>query len=115
MNKPDPDGVNQWDTVRDMEKVWKALPDYGPHNTLLLDNEARKFSETPRNGIVVPEYGPDEVKTRKKDTMDKLLQYLLKMQADSPRDVRKYIKVAIILEVQWQCNRIQSGMSHYPC
>ena len=96
MNKTDPNGVNEWDTVRDMEKVWETLPGYGPDNTLLLDNEARKFHETPRNGIVVPEYGPAKVKTRKKDTMTRLLKYLLKMQAESPWDVREYIEVDTI-------------------
>lgn len=44
---------------------------------MLLDNEARKFIETPRNGIVVPEYGPAEVRTKKAGTLDGLLRYLV--------------------------------------
>ena len=56
--------------------MWKALPEYGPYNTLLLDNEARKFNETPRNGIVVPEFGPAEVRARKAGTLDGLLRYV---------------------------------------
>eukprot|EP00967_Tisochrysis_lutea_P039412 scaffold47254_cov21-Tisochrysis_lutea.AAC.1 len=80
MNKPDPNGKDPWDTVRDMSKVgsvmhrvcinaasvekigrpeedyasqvWKKLPDFGPKNTLLLDNEARKFAGDAANGIV---------------------------------------------------------------
>ncbi len=34
-------------------QVWRALPAFGPTNTILLDNESRKFKETPDNGIVV--------------------------------------------------------------
>ncbi len=53
-------------------QVWEALPGFGPENTLLLDNEARKFKDTPRNGVVVPEFGPAEVRSRKSDTLKEL-------------------------------------------
>lgn len=92
MNKPDPNGVNEWDTVRDMEKVWKALPNFGPTNTILLDNEARKFIDTPSNGIVVPEYGEDEVRVKAKATLAPLLEYLQRLAERSPVDVRLYIQ-----------------------
>lgn len=44
--------------------MWKELPGFGPSATLLLDNEARKFKDCPRNGIVVPEFGPAEVRSK---------------------------------------------------
>lgn len=33
--------------------MWRRIPGYGPERTLLLDNETRKFKDTPDNGIVV--------------------------------------------------------------
>jgi hypothetical protein len=91
MNKADPEGVNEWDTVRDMGKVWAALPAFGAHNTLLLDNEARKFRDAPRNGIVVPEFGPAEVRSRAAHTLDALKGYLLQLAEAAPPDVRAYL------------------------
>lgn len=43
-------------------QVWKRLPAHGPKTTILLDNEARKFRDEPRNGVVVPEFGPTEAR-----------------------------------------------------
>ncbi|KAJ1621053.1 hypothetical protein T492DRAFT_1073254 [Pavlovales sp. CCMP2436] len=91
MNKVDPDAVNDWDTVRDMEKVWRLLTGYGPERTVLLDNEARKFGDTPRNGIVVPEFGASEARTHKEGTLKALQNYLLRLAEDSPADVRDYL------------------------
>ncbi|KAF5835981.1 hypothetical protein DUNSADRAFT_6597 [Dunaliella salina] len=92
MNKPDPTGKDPWDTVRDMRKVWRRLPEFGPKNTLLLDNEARKFAEDAANGIVVPEFGAAEVLGRKTNTLDSLTAYLLKMGESGPSDVREYLR-----------------------
>lgn len=92
MNKPDPNGLNEWDTVRDMKKVWKKLPGYGPKRTILLDNEARKFGDAAANGIVVPEFGPAEIKSRKTNTLDSLLVYLLNLADEDPEDVREYME-----------------------
>lgn len=95
MCKKDPDGDEAWDTIRDMDKVWKAMPKYGPANTILLDNEARKFKEHPRNGIIVPEFGVGEVKSRKTGTLDTLLAYLLELGKEAQEgdcdDVRIYL------------------------
>lgn len=91
MTKPDPRGENEWDTVRDMSKVWAAHRGYGPERTILLDNEARKFQDTPRNGIVVPEFGAAEVRARKADTLKALQAYLLALARAAPTDVRAYL------------------------
>jgi hypothetical protein len=96
MNKPDPHAANEWDTIRDMGKIWKALPGYGPERTLLLDNEARKFGDAPRNGIVVPEYGAAEVlrvaQGRRSETLAPIKDYLLRLAAAAPADVREYLE-----------------------
>jgi hypothetical protein len=92
MNKPDPNGQDEWDTIRDMKKVWTKMPAFGPSNTLLLDNEARKFCETPRNGIVVAEYGAEEARARVTTTLQELQTYLLSLASASPADVRLYLE-----------------------
>jgi hypothetical protein len=92
MNKADEEGVNEWDTVRDMAKVWSALPAFNAKNTLLLDNEARKFRDAPRNGIVVPEFGPHEARSRTQHTLDGMCAYLLELAAAAPPDVRVYLE-----------------------
>jgi hypothetical protein len=92
MNKADEAGVNEWDTVRDMAKVWSALPAFNAKNTLLLDNEARKFRDAPRNGIVVPEFGPHEARSRTQHTLDGMCAYLLELAAAAPPDVRVYLE-----------------------
>eukprot|EP00884_Botryococcus_braunii_P009305 jgi/Botrbrau1/18376/Bobra.0747s0002.1 len=91
-NKPDPNAVYEWDTIRDMEKIWRELPGFGPKKTILLDNEERKFKENPENGIVVPEFGPQEVIQRKQDTLDVLTRYLVELADESPDDVRDYLE-----------------------
>ncbi len=65
-------------------------------NTLVLDNEAEKFRNHPENGIVVPEFGLDEVRSRKRHTLMGLQKYLLYLgkatAEDSKFDVRMYTK-----------------------
>jgi len=96
-NKADPNAVNEWDTVRDLKKIWASVAGFDETNTILMDNEARKFSDTPLNGIVVPEYGAAEVKAKRSNTLQTLQRYLLSMKED-PRfgtpsfDVRQYMK-----------------------
>jgi hypothetical protein len=96
MNEPDPFAANDWDTVRDMDKIWEAMPGYGPERTLLLDNEARKFQDAPRNGIVVPEYGAAEVRRvshgRRAETLPQIKDYLLRLAAAALADVRDYLE-----------------------
>ncbi|GFH28468.1 FCP1 homology domain-containing protein, partial [Haematococcus lacustris] len=79
MNKADPHGKEEWDTIRDMDKVWRVFSKYDARNTILLDNEARKFCEHPDNGIVVPEFGPAEVQRRVSHTLSGVQAYLLEL------------------------------------
>jgi len=88
MDKPDP----EWDTICDMDKVWKELPGFGPERTLLLDNDTRKFRDAPRNGILVPEYGPRQIQQEDHTTLDDLLAYLLRIADEQPDDVRDYLE-----------------------
>jgi len=96
-NKPDPNAEKEWDTIRDMDKIWSLDKNFGPKNTILLDNESRKFQDFPRNGIVVPEFGEAEVRSRSSHTLDTLRKYLLRM-SEQPQfkepgfDVRVYME-----------------------
>lgn len=49
-------------------------------------------TETPRNGIVVPEYGEAEVRAGTSSTLNNLLVYLIDMCESTPVDVREYME-----------------------
>ena len=55
--KPDPDGDKNWDTMRDLDRVWAAERaagrSVGRHNTLMIDDTYRKMREHPDNMILV--------------------------------------------------------------
>lgn len=92
--KKDPQGINEWDTIRDMNKVW-AHSGNDITNTILLDNETRKFAEVPDNGIVVPEYGPQQARSKKRGTLSKLNNYLIELATVTSTlntDVRDFMK-----------------------
>lgn len=91
-NKPDPKGENHWDTIRDMKKIYKYLDGFDEKNTILVDNEARKLRETPRNGIIVDEMSAEDARTAEKRPLLALQEYLEKLAKDSPTDVREYMK-----------------------
>jgi hypothetical protein len=61
-NRADPHGVAEYDTIRNMDAVWARFPAFSARNTVLVDNEARKFEAAPRCGIVIPEMGPSDFK-----------------------------------------------------
>ncbi|KAI8338089.1 hypothetical protein BC941DRAFT_32552 [Chlamydoabsidia padenii] len=43
-------------TIKDLERVWKELPDFGPKNTLLLKSSPEKTILQPYNHCVVSEF-----------------------------------------------------------
>jgi len=60
-NKADKEeGVESWDTMRDLAKIWstegKVGYGFGPHNTIMVDDSARKMRHAPRNLVQVPEF-----------------------------------------------------------
>ncbi len=64
-NVPDPTGENEFDTMRDLEKVWSTGGRVGRNHTadttVLLDNTFRKVRCYPDNAILVPEYTEQNV------------------------------------------------------
>jgi hypothetical protein len=45
--------------VKALSLVWRRLPQYGPHNTLHVDDLARNFALNPANGIKIKAYRED--------------------------------------------------------
>lgn len=95
-HKKDPEGVERWDTVRDIEKIFlEQNGTFGYHNTVLLDNETRKIRDFIDNGILVGEYGLEEATNDQQGSLLPIQEYLLKMAAaykkDGFKDVRKWM------------------------
>lgn len=70
-NKLDPKGKEDWDTIRDLNRVW-AHPIVASHgfdasNTLLIECEPRKAREWKANTISPTEYTKKDVIAKKKD------------------------------------------------
>lgn len=81
------------DTVRDLAKIWSLLPQYGPENTILVDDDADKCVEYPGNAIIMPPFVNEEkLEWQPDSTLDKLEAYFVQLSADEPGDVRKYMK-----------------------
>jgi hypothetical protein len=68
-NKKDPLGKNDWDTMRDLDRVWKAHPQFDASNTVLIDNEARKVREVAHNAVLVSDWS---TKAMSVDAMNKV-------------------------------------------
>ena len=93
-NKPDPNGTESYDTVRDLDKIWNdqvLSKDIRPENTILVDNEARKVAEYSKNALIIPELGIEELKEGNTSVLDTLIVYLIKLVAKNPIDVREYL------------------------
>lgn len=94
-NKPDPEGKESWDTIRDMKKIFATCKGAGVRNTILLDNETRKFQEALENGILVGEYGHHQVQSKQKGSLGPLCDYLLSLgkayTKDQAMDVRDFM------------------------
>lgn len=88
--KPDPNGENKWDTIRDMDKIW-TISRHSELDTVLLDNEPRKVQEVVDNAIIVPEFGRAQVLNRS-CLLGDLQEYLVRLSESNPDDVRSYMK-----------------------
>ncbi|MEM1010272.1 MAG: NIF family HAD-type phosphatase [Myxococcota bacterium] len=52
---PDPDGVNSWDNIRDLTRIWahSSARGFGPKNTVLVETEERKTIRCKSNAMIV--------------------------------------------------------------
>jgi len=95
-NKKDPDPVKEWDTVRDMTKIWKPSSQFNSKNTILVDNESRKVQDCPENAIIVSQYEAADVENQVAGSLDGLEIYLERMAKSEEFqrdefDVKKYL------------------------
>lgn len=90
MSKPDPAG-GEFDTIRDMDKIWNELVGFGPKRTVLLDNERGKF-EKGSVGIVVPEFEETEVLAAEEGSLDEIQRLLEDIALICPDDVGDYFR-----------------------
>lgn len=96
-NKKDPNGVEEWDTIRDMNLIMRDSK-RNMSSIILLDNELRKFSEYPYNGLIVPEYGPTQVKRGDKSTLLQLSVYLKDLHQTYEKEWRKSFDVTTYIK-----------------
>lgn len=81
-NSNDPQGENEWDTVRDLNKIFRARKvragGFGKHNTLIVDAEARKVKNCKGNAIVLQEYTEHHLllKPERETSLKTLWEYL---------------------------------------
>ncbi|KAL0225797.1 hypothetical protein P9112_013121 [Eukaryota sp. TZLM1-RC] len=103
-NIPDPQGENKWDTKRCLNKILRGARDHSLSSVILVDNEERKVQDCKQNGIVIEEYGANEVASGVSNTLDKLCNYLLALSKDwksgKVNDVREWIREHPYMEIQ---------------
>ena len=92
-NKDDPSGANDYDTMRDLPKVWAstrpaAARGFTERNTVTLDDSERKMREFPDNVLVLPEYDEASVLKGEDEALDYAKAYL-DMLLDEEGDVRE--------------------------
>lgn len=90
-NKPSPSPKREWDTVRDMSKILK-VSGYTDKSFIVLDNESHKVQEMLGNAIIVPEFGPRQVRDGVCD-LTGLRDYLINLAVTKPNDVKEYLAV----------------------
>lgn len=89
--KTDRNSVVHLATPTDLYAIWHQFPEYNEKNTIVLDDDPRKFLEHPYNGIVVPRFKEPEV--IEQNTLFNFVQkYLVELGAANPLDVREYIR-----------------------
>ncbi len=97
-NVRDPEGEKRTDTMRDLNLIWEDAAckgKYGPTNTVLIDNEARKVRSCPENAIVIDSFTASHLIERMPNNtyyMGELAQYMTGLLDGFSGDVRKQLK-----------------------
>ena len=86
-NARDPDGEDEWDTKRDLQKIWTVskVKDAGfdATNTILVDAERRKVRDWTKNSIVVKEFDNILAMESQNGKPDNELKHLLEYLKDT--------------------------------
>ena len=99
--KHDPNGKNKWDTMRDLDKIWKEEMTnhgykFGPHNTVMIDDTPEKMREHPHNVLIVPEMTAaslvrEDGDSSVLDNVQKYIKQMLLVLSSKPSSVPDYI------------------------
>lgn len=85
-----------------LEKIYQAIPEMNPRNTILIDDRQEVFvRKDPNNGIIIPPFSPD-VEDYDSLTSDAsflyLKDWLMKPEVRETRDIRKINKQNIFIQ-----------------
>eukprot|EP00743_Colponemidia_sp_Colp-15_P010884 GILK01012055.1.p1 GENE.GILK01012055.1~~GILK01012055.1.p1 ORF type:complete len:266 (-),score=23.88 GILK01012055.1:170-943(-) len=84
-------------TLKDLQSVWAKYPQYGPTNTVLIDDSPSKAAKQPNNHILVPEFAYESLQEafESDPTLENLTMYLSQLRhhfdSSADRDVRSFI------------------------
>eukprot|EP00742_Colponemidia_sp_Colp-10_P001423 GILJ01001531.1.p1 GENE.GILJ01001531.1~~GILJ01001531.1.p1 ORF type:complete len:257 (-),score=22.32 GILJ01001531.1:972-1742(-) len=84
-------------TLKDLQSIWGKFPEYGPTNTVLIDDSASKAAKQPNNHILIPEYAYEKLQDsfESDPTLENLTVYLSQLRQhfdnSADRDVRSFI------------------------
>ncbi|KAJ3358939.1 hypothetical protein GGF32_009867 [Allomyces javanicus] len=90
-------GSTPWATIKDLDAVYAAFPDeYGPHNTVMVDDSLFKCRRHPRNALLCPAWDLFATETAPGDdaTLLDLAAYLRLLVRAQPADVRDWLQAA---------------------
>lgn len=91
-NVKDPNPIQHYDTVRDMQRVWGYLKGVCPLNTIIIDNEIRKVEDCKSNAIIIPQISVEELKSHSTTRLDHITTYLIELAKADVKDVRDYMR-----------------------
>ena len=89
--------------IKPLDKLYKhpLLKDkFGPHNTIIVDDRESVFIQNPNNGILIPEYRPEEtIESMSKDdtAFSQLVSWLQKDEVKYSDDIRNVDKSNIFM------------------
>lgn len=91
--KGSPKKIVEGETMRDLNKIWKRLPEFDITNTIIVDNSSDKCENCMENAIIIPPFVDQKaLAIEEDDTLIKLEQYLTQLVDNEPTDVRVYLR-----------------------
>eukprot|EP00743_Colponemidia_sp_Colp-15_P011056 GILK01012277.1.p1 GENE.GILK01012277.1~~GILK01012277.1.p1 ORF type:complete len:264 (-),score=36.00 GILK01012277.1:190-981(-) len=95
-NVPDPEGENEWDTMRDLNKVIqheKCRRDaFSACNVIIVDDEIRKVRNCARNAVVSEPFTEHGImEGLGEDMFRAMAKYFIELAEAQPADVREYL------------------------
>lgn len=79
---------------KNLNKVWRAFPQYSPLNTIIIDDTEAKLAEHNENHLVIPEFcvTKHHVNFTKDEHLLALSRFLQELAKENPPDVRSFLR-----------------------